>query len=290
MKSKTHGRKKLLVEYGQIIFGASLVGLGYNLFLLPAKIAAGGISGISTLLFEVYEISPALVQFLINIPIFIIGWLTLGRDFSGKTLVGTFWVPLIIYLSAGIPFGVTDHFIGSVYGGVVLGIGLGIVYLAGGSTGGTAALAQVLRKFTGLSSGYSQLAVDGAVVIASLIVFNLEITLYALLSIYISSKSIDMFQLRTASSKLILIITKEEERIRELIHEKIDRGFTKIESVGGYSGEERSMILSVTGNKEAVQLKNWLQEEEPNSFVVFINASDILGRGFTLEKYHGQNL
>lgn len=290
MKSKTHGRKKLLIEYGQIIFGASLVGLGYNLFLLPAKIAAGGISGISTLLFEVYGISPALVQFLINIPIFILGWLTLGRDFSGKTLVGTFWVPLIIFLSAEIPFGVTDHFIGSVYGGVVLGIGLGIVYLAGGSTGGTAALAQVLRKFTGLSSGYSQLAVDGAVVIASLIVFNLEITLYALMSIYISSKAIDMIQLRTASSKLILIITKEEERIRELIHEKIDRGFTKIESVGGYSGEERSMILSVTGNKEAVQLKNWLQEEEPNSFVVFINASDILGRGFTLEKYHGQNL
>lgn len=285
---KSH--KKIINEYIQIIFGASLVGLGYNLFLLPAKIAAGGISGISTLLFEVYEFSPALLQFAVNIPIFIVGWLTLGRDFSGKTLVGTFWVPLVIFLSADISFGVTDHFIGAVYGGIVLGIGLGIVYLAGGSTGGTAALAQVLKKFTGLSSGYSQLAVDGAVVIASLIVFNLEITLYALMSIYISSKVIDRIQLRTASSQLILIITKEEERIRKLIHEHIDRGYTKIESVGGYSGEERSMILSVTGNKEAIQLKKWLKEEEPNSFVVFINASDILGRGFTIEKYHGQNL
>src|SRR5699024_9404030 len=218
---KSH--KKIIIEYIQIIFGASLVGLGYNLFLLPAKIAAGGISGISTLLFEVYEFSPALLQFAVNIPVFIVGWLTLGRDFSGKTLVGTFWVPLVIFLSADISFGVTDHFIGAGYGGIVLGIGLGIGTLAGGRTGGTAALAQVLKKFTGLSSGYSQLAVDGAVVIASLIVFNLEITLYALMSIYISSKVIDRIQLRTASSQLILIITKEEERIRKLIHEHIDR-------------------------------------------------------------------
>lgn len=290
MISQKNKQKKIIKEYIQIILGASLVGLGYNIFLLPAKIAAGGISGISTLLFEVYALSPALVQFLINVPIFIIGWLALGRDFSGKTLVGTFWVPLVIFLTADLPLTVTDHLIGALYGGVVLGIGLGIVYLAGGSTGGTAALAQVLRKFTGLSSGYSQLAVDGAVVISSIIVFNFEITLYALMSIYISSKAIDIIQLRTASSKLILIITKEEDRIRELIHEKIDRGYTKLESVGGYSGEERSLLLSVTGNKEAIQIKKWLTEEEPDSFVVFLNASDILGRGFTLDKYHGQNL
>src|SRR5690625_2084894 len=212
-------KNKTLFEYGQIIVGATIVGLGYNMFLLPSKLAAGGISGVSTLLFEVYGISPSLVQFSVNVPIFFLGWLALGKDFSGKTLIGTFWVPLTILLTSDIPFVVTNPFLGALYGGVGLGIGLGIVYRAGGSTGGTAALAQVLRKFTGLSSGYSQLAVDGAVVIASLIVFNLEITLYALLSIYISSKSIDMFQLRTASSKLILIITKEEERIRELIHE-----------------------------------------------------------------------
>lgn len=283
-------RRTLFLEYGKVIFGATLVGLGYNMFLLPAKLAAGGISGISTLLFEVYGLSPAFIQFIINIPIFIIGWLTLGKDFSGKTLVGTFWVPLTIWLSSDIPFVVTDHFLGAVYGGVVLGTGLGIVYQGKGSTGGTAALAQILKKFTGLSSGYSQLAVDGAVAIASLIVFNLEITLFALMSIYITGKTIDMIQLRTTSSKLILIITENEEKVRQLIHEKIDRGYTKIESIGGYTGKERAMILSVTDNKEAATLKQWLKEQDENLFVVFLNASDILGRGFTLEKYHGQNL
>src|SRR5690625_365960 len=84
---------RLTIEYIQVIIGSSLVGVGYNMFLLPAKLAAGGISVVSTILFEMYELSPAFTQFLINIPIFVIGWLTLGRDFSGKSLVGTFWVP-----------------------------------------------------------------------------------------------------------------------------------------------------------------------------------------------------
>lgn len=278
------------IEYGHIVVGATLVGLAYNMFLLPAKLAAGGISGISTLLFEIYELSPAYTQFLINIPIFLIGWLALGRDFSGKTLVGTFWVPFVIWLTASFPYTVTDPLLGAIYGGVVLGVGLGIVYRGNGSTGGTAALAQILKKFTGLSSGYSQLAVDGIVVIASLIVFNLEITLFALMCIFITSKTIDFVQLRTSASKLIMIITEDEEKIQQLIQTKIDRGLTKVRSIGGFSEEERTMILCVAERSEAVLLKKILREREPSSFVVFIDASDILGRGFSVDKYYGQNL
>lgn len=281
---------RIFIEYGHVIFGATLVGLAYNMFLLPAKLAAGGISGISTLLFEVYELSPAFTQFLINIPIFLIGWLTFGKDFSGKTLVGTFWVPFVIWLTASIPYVVTNPLLGAIYGGIILGAGLGIVYRGNGSTGGTAALAQVLKKFTGLSSGYSQLAVDGLVVIASLMVFNLEITLFALMCIFITSKAIDFIQLRTSASKLILIITKEEDRIQTLIQTKLDRGLTKVRSIGGYSEQERTMILCVAERTEAVLLKKVLKEEDPSSFVVFINASDILGRGFSADKYYGQKL
>src|SRR5699024_6195767 len=158
-------------QYLQVIFGATLVGLAYNMFLLPSKLAAGGISGISTILYEMYEISPASTQFLINIPIFMIGWLILGKDFSGKTLVGTFWVPFVIWLTANMSYVITNPFLGAIYGGVILGVGLGIVYRGNGSTGGTAALAQILKKMTGLSSGYSQLVVDGIVVATSLVVF-----------------------------------------------------------------------------------------------------------------------
>lgn len=281
---------KHIMEVIQIIGGATMVALAYNLILLPSKIAAGGISGVSTVLFEMYGFSPAIVQFLINIPIFILGWFIMGKEFSGKSLLGTFWVPFVIYITADVPPLVSDPLLGTIYGGVILGVGLGIVYRGNGSTGGTAALAQVLKKLTGLSSGYSQLIVDSLVVGSSLFVFNVELALYALTCIFITSKTIDFVQLRTSSSKLILIITEHEERIQSIIQNELDRGLTKVNTIGGYSNEDKTMILCVAEQTEAVLLKKLLAEEEPSSFVVFINASDIMGRGFSLDKYYGQKL
>lgn len=283
-------KNKSIKEYVYIIVGATLVGLSYNTFLLPAKIAAGGLSGVSTILYELYEWSPAYTQIIMNIPIFIIGWITLGKEFSGKTVLGTFWVPFIIWLSEDIPFTVTNPLLGSLYGGIILGVGLGIVYNGNGSTGGTAAIAQIVKKFTNLSSGYSQLIVDGLVVTASLIVFNLELTLFALMAIYITSKAIDVVQLRTSATKLVMIITNKEERIQSLIKNGIDRGLTKVRSVGGYTNQSQTMILCVAEKQEAFYLRKILQEEEPDAFVIFLDASDILGRGFSLEKYYGQKL
>lgn len=283
-------KKQTAKEYFYILFGAALVALSYNVFFLPARLAAGGISGISTILYELYGITPAFIQLVINIPIFVIGWFAIGKDFSWKTLFGTLLVPVIIYVTKEIPFTVTNPFLAALYGGIMLGVGLGIVYKGNGSTGGTAAVAQIVKKFTGISSGYSQLIVDGFVVIASLIVFNLELTLFALMSIYICSKAIDFVQLRTATNKLIMIITDQEEKVQTIINDNIDRGLTKVRSIGGYTNEEKTMLLCVTEQQEAVQLRKVLQEEIPDSFVVFIDASEIMGRGFSIDRYNGQKL
>ena len=147
-------KQTMIFDYIQVIAGASLVALGYNMFLLPSRLAAGGVSGISTLLFELFLWNPALVQISINLPLFILGLFILGKDFSAKTLVGTTFVPLVIWLTQGIDLHVHDAMLGAIYGGIVLGVGLGIVYRGGGSTGGTAMIAQLLKKFTGLSSGF----------------------------------------------------------------------------------------------------------------------------------------
>ncbi|MDY0407007.1 YitT family protein [Virgibacillus sp. 179-BFC.A HS] len=287
---KHSARWETIFHYFLVMIGATIVALSYNIFLLPSKLAAGGLSGVSTILFEMYQLSPALTQFIMNIPIFIIGWLTLGKDFSGKTLLGTFWVPFVIWISSDIGIQVTNPLLGAIYGGVILGAGLGIVYIGGGSTGGTAAIAQIVKKFTGISSGYSQLLVDGLVVIGSFIVFDFETTLFALMAIFITGKTIDMVQLRTSSNKLIMIITDQEEKIQDLIKNGIDRGLTKVRTVGGYSNRDKTMILCVADQREAIQLKQLLQQECPASFVIFLNASEILGRGFSLDKYYGQNL
>lgn len=272
-------------EYIQIIIGAALVGLAYNIFYLPARLAAGGVSGISTILYELFQFTPAYVQWAINIPLLVVGVIFLGREFGVKTFVGTLAVPFVIWLTADLDVGVENPLLAAIYGGIVLGVGLGIVYRGNGSTGGTTLLAQILKKYTGLSSGFSQLFVDGAVVITSAFVFDFELALYALMSIYVTSKVIDFVQLQSSSTKLILVITDRAEQVQTIIQQEMNRGLTKVKTVGGYSNNEKTMILCVVEQSEAVYFKKLIQEAEPESFVIFVNASEILGRGFSRAQF-----
>lgn len=280
-------KRTLLMEYLLMIVGSTIVGLSFNIFLLPARIAAGGVTGISTLLYELYQFSPAVVQWTFNIPIFIVGLVLLGKDFSLKSIVGTAFVPLVIWLSVDIPFKIDNPLLAAIYGGILLGVGLGLVYRGRGSTGGLATVGQIIKKYTGLSSGYSQLLADGLVVIASAFVFDLELALYAMMAIYVTSKVIDFVQLQTSSSKLILIISEQPGKIQSIINDELDRGLTKVRTVGGFSNAEKTLILCVAEQQEAIYLKKMLQEIEPSSFVVFLNASEVLGRGFSLSKAYG---
>lgn len=282
--------KSIAFEYIQIIIGAALVGLAYNIFYLPARLAAGGVSGISTIIYELLQFNPAYVQWLINIPLLIVGIVFLGKEFSTKTLVGTMFVPFVIWLTGDLPLGVDNPLLSAIYGGIMLGVGLGIVYRGNGSTGGTTLIAQVLKKYTGLSSGFSQLIVDGFVVATSAFVFDFELALYALMSIYVTSKVIDFVQLQTSPTKLILIITENESEIQSIIQHEMNRGLTKIKTLGGYSNEEKMMILCVVEQSEAVYFKKLIQEAEPNSFVIFVNASEILGRGFSRAQFDSKDI
>lgn len=283
---KTKFMQSSAYDYLRVIFGAALVGLSFNLFLLPTRIAAGGVSGISTILYELHGWNPAYVQWLISLPLFVLAILLVGKEFSMKSLVGTFFVPFTIWLTGGMKLHVENPLLGSIYGGILLGIGLGIVYRGNGSTGGTALIAQILKKYTGLSSGFAQLIVDGGVVLASAFVFDFELALYALMSIYVTSKVIDFVQLRTSPTKLALIITEREADVQAVIRDEVDRGMTKVRVVGGHSAKERTMILCVVEQSEAVYLKKLLEDKEPSSFVIFLNASEILGRGFSSERIY----
>lgn len=279
--------KTVLIDILYTVIGSIIVGISYNLFLLPGQIAAGGISGLSTILNKMIGSDPAMIQFIFNIPIFIIGWFTLGKSFSLKTVIATFVVPLTIFLTASlVEKGTTDALLASLYGGIVLGIGLGLVYRGNGSTGGTATLAQIVKKYTGFSSGFCQLIVDAFVVILSAFVFNFELALYALISIYVTSKVIDIVQLHAGDNKLMFIITTKEQKIINLIHEHVERGVTSVNAFGGYNREGKSLLFSVMEQKEAIYFKQIITREEPDSFVIFINTSEIIGRGFSKAKIY----
>lgn len=276
--------QKELRSYSLIVLGTFFVGLSFNLFLLPALLAAGGVSGISTILYSLYGWTPAFVQWSFNIPIFFLGYFLLGKDFGVKTFVGTTSLPLFVWITSYLPFAVKDPMLSSIYGGILLGTGLGLVFRGNGSTGGTTIIGQLIKKYTGLSSGFAQLIIDGCVVIFAMIVFDLELALYAMISIFIGSKVIDVVQLRSSSSKLVLIITENEQQVTNLIRNEINRGFTRVWSEGGFSNQRKALLFSVVEQSEAVYLKELLQRHDTDSFVIFLNASDIVGRGFSLPK------
>lgn len=224
------------------------------------------------------------MQWCINIPVFFLGYFLLGKDFSIKTLIGTILLPLFIWVTSYLPYKINDPMLAAIYGGIITGVGLGLVFRGKGSTGGTTIIGQMIKKYTGLSSGYAQMIIDAIIVIAAMFVFDLELALYAMITIYICSKVIDLVQLHSSSSKLVLIITDNEEQVTHLIKNEIDRGFTKVCSEGGYSHNRKALLFSVVEQSEAVYLKELIQNQDTESFVIFLNASDIIGKGFSLPR------
>ncbi|WP_257008392.1 YitT family protein [Bacillus sp. FJAT-45350] len=275
---------RTFLEYGYILLGSALIALSFNLFLLPNRIASGGVSGISTIVFEVFGIEPAFTQWAFNIPLFILGILLLGgMKYGIKTLVGTLFLPFVVFLSRNLEPATTDPLLGALFGGVGIGLGLGIVFRASASTGGTDLAAQIVNKYTGLSLGACIVIMDGLIVATSAVVFNIELAMYALISLFITGKTIDFVQMGVGYSKVALIISKKQEEVRKSILTDIDRGVTRLSGYGGYTDEKRPVLMCVVNQTEVTKLKQIVKSVDPTAFVVVTNATEVLGEGFKRE-------
>lgn len=273
-------RLEAFAEYIYIIIGSAIVALAFNLFLLPNRVASGGVSGISTILDATFGWEPAFVQWAFNIPLFIAGVVLLGKQFGMKTLVGTVVLPLIVLLSRDLEPATQEPLLGALFGGIGVGLGLGIVFRGKASTGGTDLAAQIVHKYTGFSLGTCVLAIDGLIVLTAAIVFNIESGLYALIALFVTSKTIDLVQIGLSTSKMAIIITNKQEEVRQGILEKIDRGVTKLSAFGGYTDDERPLLMCVVDQTEFTKLKQLVKSIDTSAFVVVMDASEVLGEGF----------
>lgn len=270
-------------EYTYVMLGSAIVALAFNLFLLPNRVASGGVSGISTILDSTLGWEPGIVQLCFNIPLFLAGVVLLGKQFGLKTLVGTITLPLIVLWTAGIEPATTDPLLGSLFGGIGVGLGLGLVFRGRASTGGTDLAAQIIHKYTGLTLGTCVAAIDGLIVISAAIVFDLELGMYALIGLYVTSKTIDLVQVGLGYSKMAIVITQKEEEVKQAILTKIDRGVTKLSATGGYTEDERPVLMCVVDQTEFTKLKQVVRSIDASAFVVVMNASEVLGEGFKRE-------
>ena len=279
-RQEPHPQLTLLADYLSILIGSAIVAISFNVFLLPNEVASGGVSGISTILKGVFGWTPAFVQWAFNIPLFIAGVILLGKNFGIKTAVGTIFLPFIVYLTAAWEPWTLNPLLGAIFGGIGVGTGIGIVFRGKASTGGTDLAAQIITKYTGFTLGTSVALIDGLIVLAAAIVFDIEKGLYALIGLYLTTKTIDLVQVGFGRSKLVYIITNKQVEMRDAIYEEIDRGVTKLTATGGYTETEKPIILVVVHQTEFTRLKQLVKTVDSSAFVIVSDAAEVLGEGF----------
>lgn len=279
-KQTDHPFLEKIREYIHVLVGAAIIGISFNVFLLPNRVASGGVSGISTLTFALLGWEPAFVQWALNIPLFIAGVVFLGGHYGVKTLVGTVFLPFVVFLTNDLQPWTNDPLLAALFGGIGMGLGLGIVFLGNASTGGTDLAAQIVHKYTGLSLGTCVAIIDGMIVLTATVVFDIERGLYAIIALYLTTKTIDLVQIGLARSKMAMIITNKTTEVREKILKQLERGVTRMTAQGGYTDEERPILMCVVDQTEFTKLKQLVRTIDPSAFVVVMDAAEVLGEGF----------
>lgn len=276
--------------------GLAISAVGLKVFLVPGKIAAGGISGIATILYHIFGFKVGVTMLVINIPIFLLGLKIFGKVYGFKTFYGTVTLPIFIDLigyiwpNAEVAIDYTkggNMLLAPIFGGIIVGTGMGIVIKYGGNTGGTDILGQVLNKYTHIPVGYAIMIVDFAVILCATGVFGLEAGLYATIAVYASGLLINKIMYGTSYSRLVYIISDEYEKIREIILEDLSRGGTGISANGLYTNKEKKMIMTVLQNKEIHTLTTFIKEVDRDAFVIVTDVYKVIGEGFSpIDTHH----
>lgn len=268
-------------DYIGVTIGTFITALGMSVFLIPNRIASGGVSGLATVIYYTFGFKVGITMLVINIPLFLLGIKELGMKFIFKTLYATVTFSLFVdLLETFVSPPTRDLLLSSIYGGLVVGLGLGVVFRFGATTGGTDLAAQIIYRYLRISVGQTLLLIDGLVIILAAFVFGIELALYAFLVVFLTSKVIDLIQEGEGFAKAVFIISDYNSQIGKAILQDLNRGITYLEGRGGFSGRSREILLVVVGRSELSTLKNLVRNIDPRAFVMVSNMNEVLGEGF----------
>ena len=272
---------ELLLSYIQIALGALIGGAAYPLFLTPNRIAPGGITGVAMILNHLTQWPVGVISLVLNIPLFLISYRAMGRIFAFRSLVATILFSLLIDVLPLRPL-TEDPLLGTLYGGVLLGAGLGLIMRGGATTGGSDMVARMVhRRFQFISIGSFLFAIDCAVVVAAAFLIGTTEALYALINIFLTAKVMDVVIIGFSSNKACFVISSRWQEISERIMRDMNRGVTRLTAHGAYTGEERPTLLCVISRSEIMAFKRILREEDENAFVIIVEAHEAIGDGFS---------
>ena len=265
------------------ILGSTLFALGFALFLAPNNINTGGISGLAMVLVETLGFgSVGSLSILVNLPLFVLGGLKIGRRFFAGSLLGMLLSSVLIDAFSALSFAPPEPLIGVLYGGVICGFGLGVVFVSGTSTGGSDILVRLLKlRYRNVPIGQISLVFDGMVVVLTGIAFqDVSKALYSGVAVYLVSKMVDAVVYKFDYSKVALIISPAYEAIAEEIGRKLDRGATFLHAEGSYSGNSTKVVLVAVKKQQMAELTELVSELDPNAFIIVQEAHQVLGDGF----------
>ncbi len=286
--------KKWFISYSLIVIGSIILAAGFVFFISPYKIVPGGVYGIAIVIHYmtegVFSWAPSglpigLMGLIMNIPLTIIGIRILGPRFGVKTVVGfvltSIFMDLITYLYGEAPLVAGDALLSSIFGGVLVGLGLGLIFKSKATSGGSDIVAMILAKYTKMPLGQLMIYVDSAIVLIGLVVFaDWKIPLYSWIVIYVTGKTIDIVLQGMSVDKTLFIISDKFVEIRDRIINDLHRGGTYIPGKGMYNGSDKTIIFTVVNRREMALLQEYIHEIDPTAFLTVLEANEILGEGF----------
>ncbi|RDY65934.1 YitT family protein [Halobacillus trueperi] len=271
-----------------ILIGSAIFSFGLVHFNIQNELGEGGFTGITLLLLYLFEWDPAIMNIVLNIPVLIIGWKILGRTTFFYSLIGILAVSVFISVSQNymIEFNLADDLtLAALFAGVFIGVGLGIIFRYGGTTGGVDIIARLINKYLGWSMGRAMFLFDALVIFVSIITY-LEYTrgMYTLVAVFVGARVIDFIQEGAYAARGTTIISEKSEEISRRVMEEMDRGVTVLEGRGSFSGSKRDVLYCVIGKNEIVRLKSIIDHIDPHAFVAVSHVHDVMGEGFTLDE------
>ena len=276
--------KKSLRNLIFVLVGSAVMGLGYSLFLIPFHLVPGGVSGISIIINYLLRLPVGLMIIILNIPVFLMSYKFLGKKYLVTTLLGMITSSLLIDFFNEIlklPRGTDNPLLAAIYGGLFLGLGLGLVFRGEASTGGSDVIGLIINKYTSLTVGLGIMITDFLIISASGLVFkNLEAPLYGYIVLFISSRVIDLVLEGWSFSKLVIITSAQTEKIADFIINQLDRSGSALKSRSLYLNREGEIIITVIHRKQLAELKSFIKKTDPQAFVIINDTYEVLGKGF----------
>ena len=277
-----NGFFNLIIEIIETILGAFIMAIAVSLFLLPNELSSGGFSGIATILYYLFNFPVGITIIVLNIPLFILATLKIGKRFLLKSLLGTISLSVFIDIFEKMQPITHDKILACVYGGILTGLGTALILRAHSSTGGSDLAGNIIKEYKPMArTGNIIMIIDAVIVVLNVIFLKkVEIALYSSITIYLMGKVIDIIFEGIYFTKLVFIISDKSETISRIIVNKIKRGVTGIYGKGIYTEENKLVLMCAIGRRELAELKSSIKEIDPNAFLIITNAREVLGTGF----------